>query len=89
MAIKGGQPGNTNAAKGRLFEQAIKRAIASDDGKRLRAAAEQLLDQAAAGELQAISMLADRLDGKPAQAIVGPDGGAFQFTEITRKIIRG
>lgn len=65
----GAPAGNQNAAKSRLFEGALKRAIAQDDGKRLRAAAEQLLNKAAEGEPWAIQHLADRLDGKPGQSV--------------------
>lgn len=63
------QKGNTLAAKSKVFDQALRRAIAQDDGKRVRAAAEQLLDQAAAGEQWAIQHLADRLDGKPGASV--------------------
>lgn len=64
--------GNKNAHKGRMWHDALKRAIAQDDGVRLRQAAETLLDRAAEGEGWAIKELADRLDGK-----------AFQSVEIT------
>lgn len=63
------QIGNKNAAKSRLFEQALRRAIVQEDGKRLREAAEQLLTLAAAGESWAVRELADRLDGKSTQAV--------------------
>lgn len=82
--------GNQNAAKSRMFEQALHRAIAQDDGKRLRQAAENVLDKAAEGEAWAISMLADRLDGKPSQQIVGggEDGEHIvRFGKIVREII--
>lgn len=88
MAERGGQPGNTNASKNKPFWHAIDRAIAQENGKRLREAAEKLLDAAAAGEPWAVKELGDRLDGKPAQAITGPDGGAIQFQEIQRKIVK-
>lgn len=58
------QKGNQLAVKSKLFDGALKRAIAQDDGKKLRAAAESLLTQAASGEAWAIRELADRLDGK-------------------------
>ena len=62
---KGAPIGNTNAAGAeRPFRDAIARACAQEDGKRLRAAAEKLLDLAAAGEPWAIKELADRIDGK-------------------------
>ena len=65
-----GQIGNQNARKeNRRWAAALDRAIAQDDSARLRAAAEKLLDLAAAGDLQAIKELADRLDGKPQQEL--------------------
>lgn len=58
--------GNTNAAgTEKPFRDAITRACKQEDGKRLRRAAELLLDLAAQGESWAIKELADRLDGKP------------------------
>lgn len=72
MASKGGQLGNNNPARGKLWNDALRKAITQEDGKRLRRAAEQLLDKAAEGEAWAIKELADRLDGK-----------AFQSVELT------
>lgn len=63
------EKGNKLGAKGKLFDGALKRAIAQDDGVRLREAAEQLLTLAAAGEQWAVKELADRLDGKATQVI--------------------
>lgn len=69
--MAGGAPlGNQNGAKSRLFEQTLKRAITQDDGNRIRKAAESLLDNAAEGHPWALNMLADRLDGKAAQAVI-------------------
>lgn len=66
----GAPVGNQNAVKeNRRWANALNRAIAQDDGKRLRDAAEKLLDSAAAGEPWALKELADRLDGKAAQAV--------------------
>ena len=75
MAFVKGQSGNPEGKKpNKPFLDALNRAIAQDDAKRVRQAAEQLLDLAAAGEQWAVKELIDRLDGKPAQAIVGdPD----------------
>lgn len=74
MAWVPGQSGNPDGVKkvGK-WRDMLDRAIASDDSKRLRAAAEALLDAAAAGDLPAIKELADRLDGKPSQQIVATD----------------
>lgn len=69
MAARGGQLGNDNASKGTPWRQALNRAIAQDDGKRLRKAAETLLDLAAAGEAWAVKELGDRIDGKAPQPV--------------------
>lgn len=61
--------GNLNAVK-KPWRDVLDRAIAQDDGKRLRAAAEKLIDLAASGESWAVKELADRLDGKAAQGVV-------------------
>ncbi len=68
--MPGGAPeGNTNATKNKPFWGAVTRAIAQEDGKRLREAAEKLLTEASKGEPWAVQMLADRLDGKAMQAV--------------------
>lgn len=67
------KPGETGNPKGQIKEKkfiaALERAIAQDDGKRLREAAEGLLDAAAAKEPWAVKELADRLDGKSHQSV--------------------
>jgi hypothetical protein len=73
--------GNQNARKAKIWEQAIKRALARkanstiDDG--LDGLADKLVEAAASGEAWAIKEIGDRLDGKPAQSteLSGPDGG--------------
>jgi hypothetical protein len=76
--MAGAPHGNTNASKdNRLFGDALRRAIVQDEAKRLRASVEKLLDKAADGDLPSIQALADRLDGKPTQALTGPDGEAL------------
>lgn len=72
----GGQPGNLNATKGKPWIRAINRALAQGDANKLRRIADQLIDQAADGDLQAIALLGDRLDGKVAQSVdvKVPDG---------------
>jgi ribosome-binding protein aMBF1 (putative translation factor) len=68
--------GNQNAAKGKLWNDALRRAIAQDDRDRVRRAVDKLLDMAAEGEAWAIKELADRLDGKPhqSQSLENADG---------------
>jgi len=72
LANAGAPRGNKNAANGAdnaPFKSALRRAIAQDDAVRVRSAVEKLLDKAAEGEQWALNMLADRMDGKPAQSV--------------------
>lgn len=84
MAESGGQPGNKNASKNKVWIAALNRAVAQDDGKKLRNAAEKLLELAAAGDIAAIRELGDRLDGKAHQStsIENSDGTPI-FSGIT------
>lgn len=61
------EKGNQLGVKAKLFDQALRRAIASDDGKRVRDCADKLLDLASTGEPWAVKELIDRLDGKAVQ----------------------
>jgi hypothetical protein len=63
------EKGNKLGQKSRAFDAALRRAIAQDDGLRLRQSAEKLLDLASEGERWAVEMLADRLDGKAHQSV--------------------
>ena len=65
--MAGAPIGNKNACKGKVWSDALHRAIAQDQGKRVRLAAEKLLDEASRGQQWAIRELADRLDGRPRQ----------------------
>lgn len=73
----GGTVGNTNAAKGKQWKAAINRALEKrsrvDAKEALDALAEKLLVAAESGEPWALKELGDRIDGRPAQAIVGGD----------------
>lgn len=81
---RGGQPGNTNGTKKhQLWGDTLRRAIAQDDGKTMRKAAEALLKAAADGDIAAIKELADRLDGKAHQTIATPEGQSL-VVEIVR-----
>ncbi len=66
------QKGNTLGGRpkqARLFDEALRRAIAQSKIDKIRDAAEKLLDLAAAGEMWAIRELADRLDGRATQSV--------------------
>lgn len=71
--MAGRPPGSQN--KDKPFRDALRLVIADaeDNPRKLRRIAEKLFDQAAGGDVQAIKEVADRLDGKVAQAIVGGD----------------
>lgn len=58
---------NTNAKKGGIWSDALRRVIVRDNSERLRVSIEQLLDLASIGGPWAIRELADRLDGRPKQ----------------------
>jgi len=69
----GGQPGNKNAEKGRLWSRAIDKALANrsktDAFGEMVELAEQLLVKCNDGELAALKEFGDRIDGKPAQSV--------------------
>ena len=67
--MKGGAPkGNRNAAKTRIWAEAINKILCqSDEGKKrkLELLAEKLIDTALDGDMAAIREIGDRVDGKP------------------------
>lgn len=70
--MAGAPEGNQNAKKGKLFESALKRALARA-GANVDGGLNDLCDQLVAagmnGEQWAIKEIADRIDGKPAQSV--------------------
>jgi hypothetical protein len=87
VAESGAQPGNNNAGKNKPFWRALDKAIIQEDGKRLRAAAEKLLDLAAQGEQWAVKELADRMDGKAAQVIAGDAENPLTLINKVERVI--
>ena len=76
--MAGGAPvGNQNAVKGKLVEQALRKAALADDSVRLRKGCEKLMDAFEVGEPWALQLVFDRLDGKASQPLTGADGGAI------------
>lgn len=76
MVFVKGQSGNAKgAARSKEWQNAIRLALAEkgngDWQKALRKIAAKLLDKAEEGDTAALREIGDRLDGKPAQAIVG------------------
>lgn len=87
--MAGAPEGNKNASReNRLWSDSIRRACLAQDGKKLRAIADKLVEMAEAGDIQAMRELGDRLDGKAKQQteLSGPDGQPL-FGEIVRKVI--
>jgi hypothetical protein len=85
--------GNKFAAKAKIWEQAIKRALArkSNDSidKGLDLLADKLLAAAENGDQWALREIGDRLDGKPAQAIVGDDDAPpIRIQKVERVLVR-
>lgn len=72
----GAPVGNQNAAKAKVWHAAILRALerrqpADQRIKAIDELADKLLDLVAAGDLPALKEFGDRMDGKPAQALIG------------------
>lgn len=87
--------GNQNARKAKAWEGALRAALAQfstpdgriKPGEALRNIAEVVVARALAGDKDAVKEIGDRLDGKPAQAITGPEGGPVQLETIRREIV--
>lgn len=94
--MAGGAPiGNQNAAKSRLFDDALRREIKQrdlkdGDGETLRKIAAKLVDLAIGGDISAFKEARDTVDGKPAQSVTlaGDPDAPLAFTEVARKIIK-
>ena len=86
--------GNQNAAKAKVWNAAIMRALDAR-GSRLEQKnalddlAAALLDKAAEGDMSALKELGDRLDGKPSQALTvgNDDGKPFAIERIVRTVV--
>jgi hypothetical protein len=63
------------------FTDVLRVALLSGGGRRLRIIAERLAEKAEQGDLQAIQQIADRLDGKPTQAIECGDAPVEAMTD--------
>jgi hypothetical protein len=90
----GAPKGNQNAARAKVWRAAITRAldartISRADGKKeIDALAERLLELVAAGDLGALKEFGDRMDGKPAQAIIGDEEAPPVRVEGRIKLVR-
>lgn len=86
--MAGAPIGNQNAAKGKMFEQALKLTLAKRPAALLNIA-NTLVTEAENGEQWAVQMVADRLDGRAKQQIVGgdDDDNPLRFVARIERII--
>jgi len=79
----GAPAGNQNAAKAKKWSAAIERALCKRYGVELAEALDELaakfIEAVEKGDLAAFKEFGDRIDGKPVQAISGPDGGPLEL----------
>lgn len=90
--MAGGAPvGNQNAKKARECAEALRWALEHYEsgtiaqGRALRAIASKLVDKATKGDLQAITEIFNRLDGKPTQPV--EQSGESQVTVVFKDAI--
>lgn len=86
----GGQPGNQNAKKGKLFYSQLRKALVQEDSRKLRTIADKLVKAAEDGEPWAIKEVIDRVDGKAVQAteISGLDGGILETLNTINIVLK-
>lgn len=83
------QLGNTNGRKGKSYRDSLSKSLKMfedkdlgvDRGRALRKITDMAVRAAITGDAQDRRDIADRLDGKPAQAITGPEGGPIAIVK--------
>jgi hypothetical protein len=85
--------GNQNAAKAKVWRAAIMRALerrkpADERIAAIDELADQLINLVALGDLGALKEFGDRLDGKPAQAIIGGEDDDPAIKTVSEILIR-
>lgn len=70
-----------------MLNIAIKEAIEGTDKTKLRVVADALVDKAMSGDVQAIKEVADRLDGKVPQGVIGGEDGDNPIDIVTRVLL--
>jgi hypothetical protein len=103
--MAGAPKGNQNARKGKAWREALTKALKQyvdpnhvgpdgtpdpiGRGEALARIARRVVRMALEGDFDAIEEIANRLDGKPPQAIVGDeDGDPIRIARIERVIVR-
>ena len=90
--MAGAPIGNNNAEKGRLWARAIDKALdqrsKTDAFAEMIEIAKELIDKCKDGDLGAIKEFGDRIDGKPAQALIHQgDEDKPLISKVIREII--
>ena len=84
----GAPEGNKNGESGKRFQLALRAALekrGTDKVQALHAVADKLIETALDGNIHAIREVADRLDGKPAQAV---NLGDHEGNALTIKLVQ-
>lgn len=82
-----------NANSGRKQEKPFRDALrmelaaAGEDNKALRVIARALIERAGEGDMQAIKELADRVDGKVPQGVIGGDEGDNPINIVSKILL--
>lgn len=76
------------ANRQKYVTKVLERSLIQDDGKRLRAGIEALMDAFGRGEQWAINLVWDRLEGKPAPQVATDDEGKPVFSGIQMIVVR-
>lgn len=86
MPFEQGNQAAKNRRNPKPFADALRMELlaAGEDSKALRLVARKLIETASEGKLDAIKELADRVDGKVAQAIIGGDDDDNPVNVVTR-----
>lgn len=69
MAARGAPVGNTNAKKGKLIEDLLRKVCVQESNARIVQGLGAILDKAADGDLRCLEFVRDTFDGKPAQSV--------------------
>jgi hypothetical protein len=83
---KPGQSGNPGGRpKRRLIDEALEELLLSNDSELALAIAKKLLARAKTGEIKAIQLVAERVQGRPKRhlELSGPDGGPLDIRNMT------
>lgn len=89
----GAPAGNQNARKTKLWTESIKRALARYDSSTVEAGLDKLADKVVRkaieeGDKDSWQEIGNRLDGKPAQAIIGGDEDDAPIVHRIERVIK-